>query len=220
MCIRPPKPHASSPLSSSDGSQLPPQSSRLSHFHRLGAAPCWKERRMHHLLRPGGGHCHLHLWTHVSVQRLRPQAEKTDQRVLSDMQEAHQRCNQNISAVMVPDVETGAVTSTAGCHLCPPSQARLDTDLDWRLAKTGHNCAYIYILYGWIEMRLFIRRTVMILIQRLHRDCFYILAKTEEMNYVLPFFVFSMWCLLCHMYFPSRKSLLWIFRLYPRSPRL
>ncbi len=49
-----------------------------------------------------------------------------------------------------PDVETGAVTSSAGCHLCPPSQARLDTNLgpNWRLATAGHNCAYISILYG------------------------------------------------------------------------
>lgn len=36
----------------------------------------------------------------MPVQRLRAEAEKTDQRVLPDLPEAHQRCYQNVSAVM------------------------------------------------------------------------------------------------------------------------
>lgn len=59
---------------------------------------------MHHLLRSGSGHGHLHLRTHVLVQRLWAQAEATDKRVLPDMQEAHQRRYQNIPALMVHDV--------------------------------------------------------------------------------------------------------------------
>lgn len=93
--------HMFSFLSSSDCSQLPTQPSCLAHSHRPGAALCWEKRRMHHLLRPGRRHSHLHLWTHVSVQRLWAEAEETDQRLLSDMQEAYQRCDQNISAMMV-----------------------------------------------------------------------------------------------------------------------
>ncbi len=111
-------PHMFSFFPSSDCSQLPSQSSGLSHPHRLRTALCWKKRRVHHLLRPGGGHGHLHLWTHVSVQRLWAEAEETDQCVLSDMQEANQRRYQNVPAVMVRMLKTGAVTSTAGCHLC------------------------------------------------------------------------------------------------------
>lgn len=90
------------PFSSSDCSQLPSQSTRLSHCHcHLRTALCWEKWRMHHLLRPGGGHSHLHLWTHVSVQRLWAEAEETDQCVLSNMPEAYQRCYQNISAMTV-----------------------------------------------------------------------------------------------------------------------
>lgn len=54
---------------------------------------------MHYLLRPGGGHRHLHLRAHVSVQRLRAQAEEADQRLLPNLPEAHQRCHQNIQAI-------------------------------------------------------------------------------------------------------------------------
>lgn len=55
---------------------------------------------MHHLLRPGGGHGHLHLRPHVPVQRLRAEAQAADQRLLSHLQEAHQGRHQDVSAVM------------------------------------------------------------------------------------------------------------------------
>lgn len=111
--------HTFSFFPSSDCSQLPSESSSLSHSHCLRTALCWKKRRMHHLLRPGGGHGHLHLWTHVSVQRLWAETEETDQRMLPNMQEAYQRCYQDISPITVSMFKTGAVTSTAGCHLHP-----------------------------------------------------------------------------------------------------
>lgn len=117
---------------SSDCSQLPSQSSGLSHLHCLRAAPCWKKWRMHYLLRPGGGHGHLHLWTHVSVQRLWAEAEETDQCVLSNMQEAYQRCYQNISAVMVQMFKQVLPLLDA---TCVPFSGFVWT---WILAPTGH----------------------------------------------------------------------------------
>lgn len=84
----------------SHSAQFPSQPSSLSYGPRSGAAPCWQKRRMHHLLRPGGGHGHLHLWPHVPVQRLRAEAQEADQRVLSHLQEAHQGRHQDVSAVM------------------------------------------------------------------------------------------------------------------------
>lgn len=106
--------------SCSDSSQLPPQSAHLPNRLRLGAAPCRQERRMHHLLRPGGGHRHLHLRPHVSVQRLRPQTEETVQCVLPHLPEAHQRCHQNIQAITVRVFKLVLLLlrPTAGCHPC------------------------------------------------------------------------------------------------------
>lgn len=80
----------------------------------------------------------------MSVQRLRPEAEETDQCVLPNMQEANQRCNQNISAMMGPDVGAGATSSAAICQPCPILR------LGWtqilapagESPKPGHNCAY------------------------------------------------------------------------------
>lgn len=144
-------PHMFPFFSSSDCSQLPSQSSRLSHSHCLRTAPCWEKRRMHHLLRPGGGHSHLHLRTHVSVQRLRPEAEETDQRMLSNMQEAHQRCYQNISAMMVQmfkqvlwlpllDATCGPFSGLVGRGSWPQLE----------ISHTRTYCAYICVLYGWM----------------------------------------------------------------------
>lgn len=80
----------------------------------------------------------------MSVQRLRPEAEETDQCVLPNMQEADQRCNQNISAMMGPDAGAGATSSAAGRQPCPVLR------LGWTQSlaptgdspKPGHNCAY------------------------------------------------------------------------------
>lgn len=132
----------------SDCSQLPTQSSGLSHSHCLRTAPCWEKRRMHRLLWPGGGHSHLHLWTHVSVQRLRAEAEETDQCVLSNMQEAYQRCNQDISAVTVQMFKQ--VLWLPLLDATCVQILRLGTD-PWprlKISHTRHNCAYITILYG------------------------------------------------------------------------
>lgn len=102
MCIQISPVQTCFPLfSSSDSSQLAPQSSPLSHHSCLRTALCWEKWRMHHLLRSGGGLGHLHLWAHVSVPRLRAEAEETDQCMLPHMQEAYQRCHQNLQAVMV-----------------------------------------------------------------------------------------------------------------------
>lgn len=143
-------PHMFSFFPSSDCSQLPSQSSGLSHPHCLRTALCWKKRRVHHLLRPGGGHGHLHLRTHVSVQRLWPEAKETDQCVLSDMQEADQRRYQNVPAVMARMLKSRCCDFHSWMPPGSASQARLDTDLgpNRRLATPGHNCAYISFLYG------------------------------------------------------------------------
>lgn len=66
--------------------------------------------------------------------------------------------------------------------------------------------------------RLFIRRTVMtpILMHRLHTRApiFWLRKKRWIMCY---HFVFSMWCLLCHMYLLSRKACCEYFIHSPRS---
>lgn len=135
-------------FSFSDCSQLPSQSSRLSHSHRLRAALSWKKRRVHHLLRPGGGHRHLHLRTHVSVQRLWAEAEETDQCMLSNMQEAYQRCNQNLSAMMFQMFKQ-VLRLPQLARRCLDATNLLFSGPNRRLATPGHNCAYrVSILCG------------------------------------------------------------------------
>lgn len=99
MSLRPPFVCVSLRLPCSDCSQLAPQPPHLPPVSCLRAAPCWQKWRVHHLLRPGGGHGHLHLRTHVPVQRLRAEAEEADQRVLPHMPEAHQGRDQDVSPV-------------------------------------------------------------------------------------------------------------------------
>ena len=53
------------------------------------------------MLRPGRGHGHLHLWTHVSVPRVWAEAQETDERLLPYLPQAHQRCHQDVSALIM-----------------------------------------------------------------------------------------------------------------------
>lgn len=54
---------------------------------------------MHRVLRSRGGHCHLHMRTHVSLSRVWTQAQETDQRWLPYLPETHQGRDKNVQAM-------------------------------------------------------------------------------------------------------------------------
>lgn len=98
VCFFPPQ-QVYNVLFFSDGSQLSSQSSRVPDPVLVRRSSGHQEQRVHRVLRPGGGHRHLHLWTHVSVQRLRTEAQETDQCVLSDLPETHKGRHKNLQAM-------------------------------------------------------------------------------------------------------------------------
>lgn len=111
---------------------------------------------------------------------------------------------------MVQMLKTGAVTSGAGCHLCPPfsgsfghgSRPQLEISHTWtELCLYFH---FIWLNHFWGKTQLFIRRTVM---KPSAYISSYILAKKEEMNHVVPICIFHVMSLMS-LIFVEHKSLL------------
>lgn len=110
-----------------------------------------------------------------------------------------------------PDVPTGAVG--------PPSQAWFGPS--WSFSHTRTYRAYISISYGsivWVQRLGASLWRSPTLIQRLAYTSSYILAKKEQMNHVLLFYISHVISLMSHV-LAEQKSLLWILCLYPRCPR-
>lgn len=149
---------------------------------------------MHHLLWSGGGHSHLHLWTHVSVQQLWAEAEETDQCMLSNMQEAYQRCYQNISAMMIQMLKQVLCLPVLDATYVPFSG--LVGQGSWPQLEISQTRTWLCLSF---ILSIISGETAGGHLNTKTAYMSFILAKKED-------FCAPILCLLCHMYLLSRKA--------------